>query len=127
MPNTESMSGHAIDAYLARQDEPQRRTLDVLRKTILEIVPEAEECISYGLPAFQIDGKVVAGFGAFKNHLSYLPHSGSVLSQLREDLSSYSWSSGALKFPVDAPLSKELVAKLIAIRLKQIKEAASPR
>lgn len=116
------MASQAIDNYLASLDEPKRSALDALRKTILEIVPEAEECISYGLPAFQIEGKVVAGFGAFKNHLSYLPHSGSVLSQMKEDLSAYSWSSGALKFAIDAPLSKDLVARLIALRLKQIKE-----
>jgi len=116
------MSSEEIDAYLARQDEPKRSTLEVLRMTILEIVPEAEECISYGLPAFRIDGKVVAGFGAFKNHLSYLPHSGRVFPQMTDDLTSYSWSSGALQFPVNAPLPKELVEKFIALRLQQIKQ-----
>ncbi|MBO9540546.1 DUF1801 domain-containing protein [bacterium] len=115
------MASQDIDAYIARQDEPKRSTLIALRKTILEIVPDAEECISYGLPAFRIEGKVVAGFGAFKNHLSYLPHSGSVFLQMAEDLTSYSWSSGALQFPIDTPLPKQLVAKLIALKLQQIR------
>jgi uncharacterized protein YdhG (YjbR/CyaY superfamily) len=116
------MASQEIDAYIAKQDEPKRSTLMALRKTILEIVPNAEECISYGLPAFRLEGKVVAGFGAFKKHLSYLPHSGSVLPQMKEDLTSYSWSSGALQLPIDAPPPKRLVEKLIALRMQQIKE-----
>lgn len=115
------MASQEIDAYLAGQDEPKRSTLIALRETILEIVPEAEECLAYGLPAFRLEGKVVAGFGAFKNHLSYLPHSGSVLPQLKEDLTAYKWSSGALQFPIAAPLPKALVVKLIALRLRQIR------
>jgi uncharacterized protein YdhG (YjbR/CyaY superfamily) len=78
------MAAADIDAYLADLDEPQRTTLQELRKDILEIVPNAQECISYGMPAFRVEGKVVAGFAAFKNHLSYLPHSGSVLLALAE-------------------------------------------
>ena len=76
------MSEPDVDEYLAALDEPKRGTLERLRKTILELVPEAEQCMSYGLPAFRLDGKVVAGFGAFKNHLSYFPHSGSVHPEL---------------------------------------------
>jgi uncharacterized protein YdhG (YjbR/CyaY superfamily) len=63
---------------LAALDEPKRTTLTSLRDTIMAIVPDAEQCISYGLPAFRLRGKTIAGFAAFKNHLSYLPHSGSV-------------------------------------------------
>ena len=69
-----------IDEYLATLDEPKRATLTSLRDTIMAIVPEAEQCISYGMPAFKLRGKTIAGFAAFKNHLSYLPHSGSVHS-----------------------------------------------
>jgi uncharacterized protein YdhG (YjbR/CyaY superfamily) len=57
-----------IDRYLAALDEPKRSTLDALRKSIMEIVPGAEQCISYGMPAFKVKGKTVAGFAAFKNH-----------------------------------------------------------
>jgi uncharacterized protein YdhG (YjbR/CyaY superfamily) len=66
-----------------------------------------------------VRGKVIAGFGAFKNHLSYLPHSGSVFLELGDELAKYKTSSGALQFPVDAPLSKALVKKLIMTRLRQ--------
>jgi len=71
------------------------------------------------MPAFRIDGRVIAGFAAFKNHLSYLPHSGSVLPELADHLAGYARSDGALRFPIDAPLPKPLVEKLISVRLRQ--------
>lgn len=116
------MSDLEIDGYLAGLDEPKRTTLSTLRTTILGIIPEAEQCISYGMPAFKLDGRVIAGFAAFKNHLSYLPHSGSVLTELSDDLASYSMSNGALRFPIDEPLPETLVEKLIAVRIRQLPE-----
>ena len=113
------MSKEEIDHYLASLEEPKRSTLTTLRLSILGIIPEAEQCISYGLPAFRVQGKVIAGFGAFKNHLSYLPHSGSVFPELGDELANYKTSSGALQFPVDAPLPERLVKKLVTTRLRQ--------
>jgi uncharacterized protein YdhG (YjbR/CyaY superfamily) len=113
------MSKREVDKYLASLEEPKRGTLEVLRRTILDIIPKAEQCISYGVPALKLEGKVIAGFAAFKNHLSYLPHSGSVISQLGEAVSQYKSSSGALQFPIDRPLPKALVKKLIAVRKRQ--------
>jgi uncharacterized protein YdhG (YjbR/CyaY superfamily) len=110
---------HEIDEYLDGLDEPQRTTLRELRDTIARLLPEAEQCISYGMPAFKVQGKVIAGFAAFKNHLSYLPHSGSVLSELPEELSTFAQSKGSLRFAVDEPLPPELVKKLIAVRMRQ--------
>ena len=114
------MSQQEIDEYLAALDEPKRSTLTELRQTILSIIPDTEQCISYGLPAFRLHGKVVAGFASFKNHLSYLPHSGSVFPQLKDDVAPYVTSSGALRFPIDQSLPKPLVEKLIAVRVSQV-------
>ena len=69
-----------VDEYLHGVAEPGRSTLQALRRTILEIVPEAEQVISYRVPAFRVHGETIAGFAAFKHHLSYLPFSGSVLT-----------------------------------------------
>ena len=113
------MSKKEIDNYLALLEEPKRSTLEALRGTILEIVPDAEQCISYGMPAFRVRGKVIAGFAAFKNHLSYLPHSGSVFPEIGDAVSLYTTSKGALQFPIDKPLPKTLVRKLIAVRKRQ--------
>ncbi|MHB8681817.1 MAG: iron chaperone [Acidimicrobiales bacterium] len=113
------MSKEDVDHYLGALDEPKRSTLEALRRQILAVLPDAEQCISYGHPAFRVEGKVVAGFAAFKNHLSYLPHSGSVFPELRAELVGYKTSSGALQFPVDEPLPAGLVAKLVQVRKRQ--------
>ena len=111
------MSAEDVDEYLRRIEEPKRSTIEALRRTILEIVPDAEQVISYRVPAFRIDGQTVAGFAAFRDHLSYLPFSGSVLSDLADELQGYTMTKSALHFPVDRPLPKTLVKKLIAVRL----------
>jgi uncharacterized protein YdhG (YjbR/CyaY superfamily) len=116
------VSKKEIDAYLAGLEEPKRGTLEKLRETIVSIVPEAEQGISYGMPAFKMHGKVVAGFAAFKNHLSYVPHSGSVVPALADEVKGYKYTAGSLHFPVDRPLPKTLVKKLITVRLKQIRQ-----
>jgi len=111
------MSAEDVDEYLRRIEEPKRSTLEALRRTILEVVPDAEQVISYRVPAFRIGGETIAGFAAFRDHLSYLPFSGSVLSDLADDLEGYTMTKSALHFPVDRPLPKTLVKKLIAVRL----------
>jgi len=110
-------SPEEVDEYLRGVGEPGRSTLQTLRHTILEIVPDAEQVISYRVPAFRVHGETIAGFAAFKNHLSYLPFSGSVLSQLEDELDGYTMTKSSLHFAVDRPLPRALVRKLIAVRL----------
>jgi uncharacterized protein YdhG (YjbR/CyaY superfamily) len=109
-----------VDRYLAALDEPKRRTLEALRRSILQVVPDAEQGISYGMPAFKVRGKTVAGFAAFKNHLSYLPHSGSVLAAIADDVAGYETSKGSLRFPIDEPLPDPLVNKLVKTRMREL-------
>ena len=113
------MAIEEVDRYLEALEEPKRGTLEALRRSILEVVPEAEQGISYGMPAFKVEGRTVAGFAAFKHHLSYLPHSGSVLTSLADDVADYETSKGSLRFPVDKPLPKQLVRKLVRARIRE--------
>ena len=113
------MSVEEVDAYLRDLEEMKQRTLEALRCTILEIVPEAEQVISYGVPAFRVEGRIVAGMAAFKDHLSYVPFSGSVLGQLADELDGYTWTKSSLHFAVDRPLPKALVKKLIRARVAE--------
>lgn len=120
MTDTPETLQNEVDRYLAGLDKPERRTLEAVRRSILSVVPDAEQCISYGMPAFKVEGKTVAGFAAFKNHLSYLPHSGSVLATLADDVARYETSKGALQFAIDKPLPKQLVRKLVKTRMREL-------
>ena len=112
-----AMTSVDVDAYLAGLGEPKRGTLQQLRRIILELLPDAEETISYGMPAYKVQRKTIAGFAAFNSHLSYLPHSGAVLDKLSDELASYERTKGSLHFPVDQPLPRELVRRLVQVRL----------
>ena len=114
------MSAKQVDEYLRGLEEPKRSTLEAVRRTILEVVPDAQQVISYRVPAFRVGGKTVAGFAAFQDHLSYPPFSGSVLSQLSDELDGYTMTKSALHFPVDRPLAKKLVKRLIVVRLAEV-------
>jgi len=115
------MSKAEIDAYLAPLDPIKRATLETVRQSILEILPQATQEIYYAMPAFKVDGVALAGFAAFKNHLSYIPYSGQVIHKIAEQLEPYSLgqSQGVFKFAVDKPLPKELIKLLILTRAVQ--------
>ena len=123
-PDLAQVSAEEVDRYLRGLEEPKRSTLQTLRETILEIVPDAEQVISYRVPAFRVGGKTVAGFAAFKDHLSYLPFSGSVIGPHADELNGYTMTKSALHFPVDRPLPKALVKKLIRVRLAEVDRRA---
>jgi uncharacterized protein YdhG (YjbR/CyaY superfamily) len=113
------VSAAEIDAYLDGLKEPERTSLRALRANLVSLLPDAEQGLSYGLPAFKVRGKTIAGFAAFRHHLAYLPHSGSVFPQLADELAGYETTTGSLHFPVDADLPKPLVAALVRVRLDQ--------
>ena len=108
-----------IDDYLATITGDKRTALDGLRKTIRSIVPRAEECISYGMPAFRLDGEVIAGFRATTKACSYYPFSGTTLQTLASDLRGYGKTKSALHFRPDEPLPAALVRKLITSRIAE--------
>jgi uncharacterized protein YdhG (YjbR/CyaY superfamily) len=109
-----------IDEYLADVPEEQRTALEKLRKAIQAAVPKAEECISYGLAAFKLNGKPIAGFGASAKHCAYYPMSGSIVDALADELKDYDTSKGTIRFTADEPLPAALVRKLIKARIAEI-------
>jgi uncharacterized protein YdhG (YjbR/CyaY superfamily) len=114
------VSERDVDDYLAGLDPEGRATLEAVRRSILAALPDAEQGLSYGVPVFKIGGKAVAGLNAAKHHLSYLPHSGSVLATLTADVAVYATSKGAVQFPRGTPLPDGLVAKLVRARLGEL-------
>lgn len=119
--NVLRMSAQEIDDYLDAVDDPTARaTLEELRAIILDLMPEAEEGIAYGVPVFRLDGTPIAGFAAFTHHLTYLPHSGSVLARLGDATNGYRVSKGALQFPQDTCLPAGLVQLLVEYRREEV-------
>jgi uncharacterized protein YdhG (YjbR/CyaY superfamily) len=108
-----------IDEYLATVGDDQRAALEKLRKTIQAAAPKAEECISYGLAAFRLDGKPLVGFGAGKNHCAFYPMSAATVAAHQDDLQGYDTSKGTIRFPADKPLPAALVRKLVKARIAE--------
>jgi uncharacterized protein YdhG (YjbR/CyaY superfamily) len=111
-----------IDEYLRRVPRDRRRALEDLRAKIRSVVPEAEECISYRIPAFRLHGVVVAGFHATKKGCSYLPFSGSTLETVARAVRVYDQTKSALHFSPEKPLPMTLVRRLIKARMAEIDE-----
>lgn len=111
-----------VDEHLARFGGKQRESLEKLRRTIASVVPTAEECIRYGMPAFTVQGKAVAGFEGFTNHCSYFPHSGSVVAAAGPLPPWCEAERGTLRFPIGKALPVSLVRRLIRIRLDEISQ-----
>ena len=107
----------AMDEYLHGLAEPQRATLAKVRAQVHASFPGVEEVVSYGLPAFRIDGLVVGAFAARKDGCSWYPMSGSLLDGFDLASRGYTRTKGALHFPADAPLDQEFLAELIRARL----------
>ena len=118
-PRAEKTRESPIDAYLATVSAAHRGPLRRLRRAIRAVVPDAEECISYGLPAFRLDGQVIGGFAARSTGGSYYPFSGTTLATLADELADYSKTKSAVHFGPDQPLSDALVRKLIEARVAE--------
>ena len=103
------------DAYLAAVSADKRAALERLRKTIKAAAPEAEECISYQLPNFRLNGKLLVAYGAAANHCAFYP--GSVVEAIKDELKDYDTSKGTIRFPADRPLPPALVRKLVKLRI----------
>ena len=124
-PSLICQGAHAISAtpqtiheYLARVSPGKRAALEKLRKAIASAAPKAEECISYGIPAFRLDGKVLVFFGAATNHCAFYPGALPVEAH-RNELKAYDTSKGTVRFQPDHPLPARLVRMLIKARIAQ--------
>jgi uncharacterized protein YdhG (YjbR/CyaY superfamily) len=107
-----------IDDYMAFQSEKVRETLENLRQIIRETAPEAEELISYGIPAYKYHGMLVY-FAAYKKHCSLFGGTGSLTEEMKEELKAYKTSKGTIQFTVENPLPDDLVRHIVKFRMKQ--------
>jgi uncharacterized protein YdhG (YjbR/CyaY superfamily) len=108
-----------IDEYLVGLSDDKRAALERLRKTIKAAAPGAEECISYGLPAFRLDGKPLVAFGATANHCAFYPMSSSTVEDHKDELGGFETSKGTIRFQADKALPAALVRKLVKARIAE--------
>jgi uncharacterized protein YdhG (YjbR/CyaY superfamily) len=107
-----------IDEYIAALSDEKRAALEKLRKTIRAAAPKAEECISYGLAAFRLNGMLVA-FGATPNHCAFYLMSSTILKDFKHELANFDTSKGTIRFQPDDPLPAALVRKLVKARIAE--------
>jgi uncharacterized protein YdhG (YjbR/CyaY superfamily) len=108
-----------IDEYLANVKADQRTALEQLRRTIHTVAPKAEECISYGLAAFRLNGRPLVAFGAWENHCAFYPMSAATVAAFQVQLQGFSTSKGTIRFSPDKPLPTALVKKLVKARIAE--------
>jgi uncharacterized protein YdhG (YjbR/CyaY superfamily) len=113
-----------IDGYLAGLPDDQRAALEKLRQTIRSAAPKAEECISYSMPAFRLNG-VLVGFAAKQNHCALYPFNGSTVKAFKDELKGFETSMGAIRFQPSKPLPAALVRKIVKARIAE--NAAAPK
>ena len=108
-----------IDEYIALFPQTVQQVMNRLRKTIAETVPGAEETISYRMPAFRLNKKVLVYFGGFKDHIGFFPTSSGVAA-FQKELEGYRTSKGTIQFPFDKELPLDLVIKIVTFRMNKV-------
>jgi uncharacterized protein YdhG (YjbR/CyaY superfamily) len=114
-PRATSSKPKTTDDYLAAVSPDKRTALETLRKSIKAAVPKAEECISYQVPAFRLNGKLLVAYAAAANHCAFYP--GSIVQAMKDELKDYDTGKGTIRFPANKPLPPDLVRKLIKLRI----------
>jgi uncharacterized protein YdhG (YjbR/CyaY superfamily) len=114
-----------IDDYIGIFPPDIQEILQNLRRTIREIVPEAEEAIRYGIPTFRFRGNLVH-FAAYRDHVGFYPGP-SAIDAFREELSPYDLSKGTIRFPIDKPVPLDLVRRIVQYRVKEEQETKKPK
>ncbi len=107
-----------VEEYIAKLDKSPRKRLQELREIIREAAPDAEEAISYNIPAFKLSGAILVWYAALKQHVGLYPKA-SAIAAFKSDLADYKTSKGAIQFPLGKPIPARLVKRIVKFRTKQ--------
>lgn len=111
----------ATDRYLAKVDPAKRAPLERIRALAKTIAPEANEAIVYGMPTLTYGGKPLLGFDAHKNHIGIYPYSARVIEELEDELQGFEHSKGAIRVPLERPITKTLLRKVVMARMRMLR------
>ena len=122
----------SVNEYIASQPEAAQRVLKRVRSTIRKAMPEAEEVISYQIPAYKLHGRPVLYFAGWKQHYSVYPSTAPVVAAFKDDLAPYEISKGTIRFPLSEPVPVRLIAGIAKLRAREAAErkkatAAAPK
>ncbi len=113
-----------IDDYIASAADRARPVLKKIRAIVRKTAPGATEAISYGIPTFKLDGRVLVHFAAFKNHIGlYPPVSGD--ARIEKAAERYAGEKGNLRFPLDEPIPYELIERIVKLKAKRTRQPAT--
>ncbi len=112
-----------IDEYIQQFDPAVRKILESVRQAIREESPDAVEGFGYGMPAFKLNGKPLAYFAAWKEHLGFYP-TPSGTEQFKDELSRYKHAKGSVQFPIDEPMPIDLIRRIVRFRRDEIQKKA---
>lgn len=113
----------SVDEYIGLQPVPVREKLEEMREVIRRAVPEAEETISYGMPAFRLYGRIILYYAGWKQHLSLYPGNARLVAELADELTQYEVRKGTIQFPLGEPLPVKLITRIAKIRAKEMSAA----
>lgn len=117
----------AVDTYIAAQPPAVRRALKRVRSTIRKALPNAEEVISYKIPAYRLPGGLVVFFAGWAEHYSLYPGSGRIVAQFKDELKNYEISKGTIRFPIVRPVPVKLIERIAKFRAREINARAKAR
>lgn len=106
-----------VDEYLSAFPASTKKILQQVRKTIKQAAPNAEELISYNMPAFKLNG-VLVFFAGYENHVGFYP-TPSGIEAFKKELSNYMWAKGSVQFPLDKPMPLDLITRIVKYRVKE--------
>lgn len=113
-----------VDDYLSNVAEPQRAELERIRKIVKQTAPEAEEAISYGMPAFKYKGKYFVGFAAFRDHLGFFP-TPTPIEAFKNKLKEFKTAKGTIQFTPDHPIPEPLIKDIVLYKIAEIDKSKS--
>jgi uncharacterized protein YdhG (YjbR/CyaY superfamily) len=110
----------SIDTYIAAQPDAARAVLEKMRRVIGKAIPEADEAISYGMPAYKLGGRVVVYFAGWKQHTALYPASAQTFAAFKKEVDGYATSKGTLQFPLAQPLPVKLIEAIARYRAAEV-------
>jgi uncharacterized protein YdhG (YjbR/CyaY superfamily) len=110
----------SVDEYIASQPEAVRSVLERVRRAIRKAVPEAEEAVSYKMPAYKLPAGPVLYFAGWKRHISLYPATATVVSAFQTDLAPYVVHKGTIRFPLAQPIPMKLIGSIAKFRAKEV-------